>query len=81
MLPFHWSMPDLAPFSDEERKRICFYTNEIASLTHSRRFSPRSMVVDSVTQAVGILAAHSRGPRFEVNYGSYTGSDTRVNCR
>jgi hypothetical protein len=56
MLPFHWSAPDLAPFSDEERK-------------------------DSVTQAVGILAAHSRGPRFEVNYGSYTGSDTRVNCR
>ena len=27
------SAPDLTPFSEEDRKRICFYTNEIAKLT------------------------------------------------
>jgi CheY-like chemotaxis protein len=27
------SAPDLTPFSEENRKRICFYTNEIAKLT------------------------------------------------
>ena len=27
------SAPDLTPFSEEERKRICFYTNQIAKLT------------------------------------------------
>jgi CheY-like chemotaxis protein len=27
------SAPDLMPFSEEDRKRICFYTNEIAKLT------------------------------------------------
>jgi len=33
--------PDLA-LSDEDRKRICFYTNEIAKLTDSRRLSVAS---------------------------------------
>ena len=32
----------LAPFSDEDRKRICFYTNEIAKLTDSQRLSSRT---------------------------------------
>ena len=36
------SAPDLAPLSDEDRMRICFYTNEIAKLTDSQRFSARS---------------------------------------
>ena len=27
------SAPDLTPFLEEDRKRICFYTNEIAKLT------------------------------------------------
>jgi hypothetical protein len=40
------SAPNLTPFSDEDRKRICFYTNEIAKLTSigkpdgHRRHSP-----------------------------------------
>jgi hypothetical protein len=36
------SAPDLLPFSDEDRKRICFYTNEIAKLTDSQRVSGTS---------------------------------------
>ena len=34
------SAPDLTPFSEKDRKRICFYTNEIAKLTE--RFSATS---------------------------------------
>ena len=34
------SAADLTPFSEEDRKRICFYTNEIAKLTE--RLSARS---------------------------------------
>jgi hypothetical protein len=36
------SAPNLAAFSDEDRKRICFYTNEIAKLTDAQRFSATS---------------------------------------
>lgn len=36
------SAPDLPLLSDEDRKRICFYTNEIGKLTDSHRLSATS---------------------------------------
>ena len=36
------SASDLAPFSDEDHKRICFYTNEIAKLADVQRISATS---------------------------------------
>jgi hypothetical protein len=36
------SAPEPALLSDEDCKRICFYTNEIAKLTNAQRLSTKS---------------------------------------
>ena len=52
------SAPDLMPFSEEDRKRICFYTNEIGKLTErlsGTRNRTRVLLVDDESLVRRIL--------------------------
>ena len=52
------SAPDLMPFSEEDRKRICFYSNQIAKLTErlsATRNRTRVLLVDDESLVRRIL--------------------------